>query len=548
MAVSDTGAADTPARGDGGEADFDARQLALGAMREPVGSPPDQQPEQASSGEDAAGPGPGEGAPRPEPSSKVTAAPMAADAGLADPAGEDPAIAAAPPQGSPLPPAAPESKEAAGTQGGESEPTSAQAGDRPSNGRSGLPAGEAGPGKPSRRQQPRQRPRPPASSSKEGRGQLPEATLLEVRVAQLWFWEGAWSRRSVRLLRYLGAEPLEVTDLDLVAYTIDAPLTAQLTIGEAKSGTGKSADKPLDRVIWLTGLLRVVPAAAAELTSAISPSGRVRRLGASLGVRAQSMSDLARREQAAGVPAVADAGAHGPTLALAWLRAQSAARADPELSRAYWYLRSEVFALDPWLAVKGVIALVRLLSKRLAPAVNDEEQDAVRLLLCEAVSVFTLLVVQLAATALTLEGDRLVAAVESRLSEGSVPLLEQRRLADAFDRYLMGLLAEAGVAERAIVSSLGAFHPRPPEYAETLADLLRRLGSGAAVARGLPRLADLVVFERAVRRRQETPNLVTQLGLADPEATMRALRLTVVFLQGQAGLPTTFADMLSQRQ
>ncbi len=122
------------------------------------------------------------------------------------------------------------------------------------------------------------------------------------------------------------------------------------------------------------------------------------------------------------------------TIAAAWSKAQATAGKDPELYRAYWYLRSDVYALEPWAGVKGVITLVRVLSRRLAPAVRDAEQDAVRLLLCEAISLFALLSVQLAAHGLTLEDDRLLAETESRLSEGIVPLAEQRRLADAFDK------------------------------------------------------------------------------------------------------------------
>ncbi len=112
---------------------------------------------------------------------------------------------------------------------------------------------------------------------------LTDGDLLEVRVSQLWFWEGTWSRRGVLLRRQFGTEHLDITDLDLVAFHIAPTLTAQMTIGEAKTGTSKNAPRPLDRVIWLAGLLRVVPAIGAELTSAIVPDGRVRRLASSLG-------------------------------------------------------------------------------------------------------------------------------------------------------------------------------------------------------------------------------------------------------------------------
>lgn len=398
--------------------------------------------------------------------------------------------------------------------------------------------------RPSRSATDRPRRQEASQGSNTGRLVLTEGDLLEVRVAQVWFWEGAWARRGVLLRRHYGADSLDVTDLDLVAYNMTATLNAQMTIGEAKTGTSKNAPRPLDRVIWLAGLLRVVPAVGAELTSAIVPDGRVRRLASGLGVRAQSVDDLSRREIAIDTHAVDDTGSHGTGIATAWIRTQSVAAKDPDLNRAYWYLRSDVFAHDPWAGVKGVMALVRLLSRRLAPAVQDEEQEAVRMLLSEAISIFALLCCQLAATALTLPGDRLVAETEARLSEGAVPLVDQRRLADAFDKYLLGLLTEAGLNERAIVGSTGAFHPRPPDYAEAFADLLRRLAQTTRTTRNLPRTADLITYERVVRRRELRPDLLDRLGAKEPLMTVKTFRLLIVFLEGQVGLPRSVSEVL----
>src|SRR5690348_16443834 len=130
------------------------------------------------------------------------------------------------------------------------------------------------------------------------RSRAPDAgEVLEARVAQLWFWEGFYSRSGVDLTRHFHPEPLQVTDLDLLAFDLNPQLFPRKYIGEVKSGTGKNAPKPLDRLIWLRGLREVVDAESGELTIAAAPSDRVREVARSLGLVAQSVHDFERREQ-----------------------------------------------------------------------------------------------------------------------------------------------------------------------------------------------------------------------------------------------------------
>ena len=156
---------------------------------------------------------------------------------------------------------------------------------------------------------------------------------MEARVAQLWFWEGFYARHGVDLQHHFEPEPLQVTDLDLLAFDFNPQLSRSKYIGEVKSGTGKSAAKPLDRLIWLRGLREVVDAESAELTIAHAPSDRVRGLARTLGIVAQSISDFERRERDT-VGTLADHGAHGVTALELTVRVHHTCRQDPELERA----------------------------------------------------------------------------------------------------------------------------------------------------------------------------------------------------------------------
>lgn len=359
---------------------------------------------------------------------------------------------------------------------------------------------------------------------------------IEARVAQVWFWEGYYARRGINMQGHYDPEPLLVTDLDLLSYSFAPNLGRSKHIGEVKTGTGRSAPKPLDRIIWLRGLRELVGADSAELTSGIAPSRRARELARGLGITAQAISDLERREDAAHIRDVNNIGAHGPQ-ALGIIKAvHKYCSSDPELERAFWFLRSEVWFLDPITAVKRLIGLTRLLGRRWAPAIDDDDNRTLRWLFAEAASAFTLNAVTVAGYAHSVEHSEFAVLIAERLSEGVVPAHLMRRLALDIDKYLGGVLATAGAPSSVRVSAMGAFQPKPPDYTESLIELCSRLAATPAASRELPRQLDLLVFERLVHRRHLPANAVARIGLAADSAA-RLVRLVAAFLRSQAGTP-----------
>jgi hypothetical protein len=359
--------------------------------------------------------------------------------------------------------------------------------------------------------------------------------MVEARVAQLWFWEGFYARSGIDLQRHFQPETLQVTDLDLLAFDFNPQLARSKYIGEVKTGTGKSAAKPLDRIIWLRGLRELVGAESAELTIAHSPSDRVREVARGLSVVAQSVSDFQRREKEA-VGTFGDLGAHGVRALQATLAVHETCRRDPELERAFWFLRSAVWFLDPFTAVKQTIDLLRRLTRRWAPRVEDDDTAALRWLFCEAASVLTLNLVTIAGLSLTVERRDFSVLVGERLAEGVVPMTEMRRLSDSIDRYIGGVLTAAKVSAHVRTDAMGAFLPQPPDYAETLAELTWRLGRVPLAARSLPRQVDLLLFERVANRREVQEPAAQRLGLARADST-RLRSLVAAFLRGCGASP-----------
>jgi len=403
-----------------------------------------------------------------------------------------------------------------------------------------VPPAETTPSRPAsqdgarrRRQPPSSSGRPPAKSTPES---LPPGDVLEARVAQLWFWEGFYARRGINLERHYEPDPLQITDLDLLAFDLDPALARRKHIGEVKSGTGRSAAKPLDRTIWLRGLRELVGAEHAELTTAIAPSRRARELAAGLGVTAQSVADVERRERSVVVEQVSDLGAHGPAAAITARQVQRLCAQDPKLERAFWYLRSEVWFLDPWAAAKRSLGLIRTLNQRWTPQVDDDDARALRWLYAEALSSWTLNVVTLAGEAARLDGATFLSRAHERLAEGAVPAAYQRRLSEAIDKYMAGVLAAAQAPAVLRTEAMGAFVPQPPDWAGSLVELVHRLAANPTASRELPRRVDLLLFERLVNRRHILPAAVERLTLTD-EAFGGQRRLLAAFLRAQPGLP-----------
>jgi hypothetical protein len=359
---------------------------------------------------------------------------------------------------------------------------------------------------------------------------VPQAgELIEARVAQLWFWEGFYSRRGIDLQHHF-AEPLQITDLDLLAFDFSPQLSRSKHIGEVKTGTGKSAAKPLDRLIWLRGLREVVGAESAELTIAHAPSDRTRQLARTLGMVAQSLDDFERRELETVGP-MADLGAHGEGALRLTYAVHETCRHDQELERAFWFLRSEVWFLEPFTATKQLIDALRRLRRRWTPRSEDEETNALRWLSAEAVSVLTLNLVTIAGFSFTLDRPRFSAFVSERLAEGVVPIPQMRRISESVDRYVAGILKTTGVPADVRTEAMGAFLPQPPDYAEPLAETAWRIGRTPLQARSLPRQIDFLLHERIANRREPRDSAVRRLGLTRHDA-IRLRALTAAFLRG----------------
>lgn len=367
---------------------------------------------------------------------------------------------------------------------------------------------------------------------------------LEVRLARMYYWKGAYTRRGVNLQRHFHPEPLLVTDLDLLAIEVTSQLSLAKTIGEAKSGTAKSAPKPLDRAIWIAGLKQLVGATSGVVLTATKASPQVRATARSLGVTCFTVDELQRWENTHLVSELADVGAHGPGAYAADDIARRMAKGEPALERMYWFLKSEVWFLDSWHATKRLLGGIRELQHHWTPDIDDGQAAALRWMYAEAISILTLQLVELVGIYQTSDLRMWPSQVQDHLAEGAIPARNQRALSDAFDKYLAHVLGELKAPSAVQVETMGAFYPTPPEWTDALIELLTRLESFDGL-RELPRQTDLVLSERLVRRRHTSTQALAALSSRDPEEFARLRRQIAAFIRGCAGLPEAVDKAMS---
>jgi hypothetical protein len=357
-----------------------------------------------------------------------------------------------------------------------------------------------------------------------------------MRLARVWFWEGAFTRRGINLQQHFTDENFTITDLDLLAFEITGQLALRRTIGEAKSGTGKDAPKPMDRCLWLAGVAQLVNADAADYVTASKVSRKVRQIAARLQVRPMTIADLTQREEAVRIGEVPDVGSHGPTAMAKAKFALKHAKSNQQWERAYWFVRCEVWFLDPWHAIKRTIGLLDNLAHWWTPNIDDDDQVLLRWLYAEALGVFALNAVVIAGLRLSAGKDEWRGWAVDRLTEGAVPMHQMKVLADTFDKYTAGLLGRLRAPAQIHAEAMGTFLPTPPDWTESLLELIDRLAANPLTARQLPRHVDLVVHERLVHRRHVDQRILDRIDGGVSEDLDKMRRQLTAFLRGNARL------------
>jgi hypothetical protein len=368
---------------------------------------------------------------------------------------------------------------------------------------------------------------------------VPAATLgelFEVRVARLLHAEGAFVRRRVNLDQQIGGR-LQVTDLDVLAFGFDDTLRLRLETGECKTAETKHAPSTKDRLLWLVGVNHLVGAGNGFLATTKTARDPDRHFARSVGLDLVDVRDLERREAILGLRLDAGAVAHSPN-ALAFEReVEAATKKDEELRRVYWFVRGDIWLGEPVPAMKRALGAMRVLGQRWSAELPAPEQRVLRWLASEAIIGFVVAVTRLAGESYRAPEQVFVRHLNERLAEGLASFDSMREIAKQVDKFLVGVLRDAGVGDSHVVGAIGALAPRPPSYAEPLLELIQRLAAEPRLARDLPRLSESYLALELYGG---------ELGDVEDDSA-RLLRLIAAFIQRQGRMPEELTLPLRRR-
>lgn len=363
---------------------------------------------------------------------------------------------------------------------------------------------------------------------------------FEARVARLMYHEGGLARRRVNLETHFG-EKFTITDVDVLVFTFSPTLDVTIAAGECKTTEARNLPSLADRLLWLTGIRTLVGADRTFLATSKAASDNIRELGRRLGVDVLDLRDLARRESLLGLTDSSPMGSHDPALRLVATTAFESAKRDPDLKRAYWFVRSEVWLLGPIAALKKALGACRLVGSRWSERLPAAEQLALLWLASELVVSVCVALVRIAAIAYRQPEDVFGRYLRERLSEGVADFRAMEEVSRQVDRVLVGAIRDAGLDPSKAVPYLGTFLPEPPVYAEPLTELIERLARSHAAAADLARLADWTYAEALGAPEGQPP-------ISSPAETLRLLRLVATFLEIQAKVPAALLTPISSRR
>jgi hypothetical protein len=361
--------------------------------------------------------------------------------------------------------------------------------------------------------------------------------MLELRLARLLFAEGAFVRRSVDLRVEFGAE-FTVTDIDVMALTFQKDLAVRTVIAECKSGLSKNAPKAADRLLWGRGLRDLLQADGHVVVTAKQVGADARTLAGRLGSDVLDERDISRREAVRGLDENSPYGSHDPELLMVQKDYYNAIRRDEDLKRAWQFVHSEGWLADPVIALKRALGACQLLSRKYGEDTTDQELAAIVWLFWQSVLVFTVAAVKIAGLSYRRPEDLFQEWFLKELSGGVVPARELDRMSRDVDEYVLNLLRTVGATPAQQVDALGFLAPRPPRYAESLVEMIRRLAAAPAIAAELPRVLDY---------RIAMVSLGVDPGDDNRRPVSRLIRLIASFLRGQGRVRAELLEPLSPR-
>ena len=356
---------------------------------------------------------------------------------------------------------------------------------------------------------------------------IEEGTIYEYQLKRLYFYMGNFARRGVTVRPLFEPGGIKIADVDVLGFRFLAGFRPHLTIGECKSGENVGT---IDRFLWMLGLSEYLHADEVFVAKRRF-SHKTNELARSWGIIALDDERIAELERV-WIP-------HGDL----WLGSHDyryfyerhkrlyddIIKKDSKLKAAFVFARSEFWYTKNTIRLKRTITHIDNLAQDL---VGDWSQDdtaySQRWLVLELIILLSVSVLCLCHQCYSFSRRDRERYVAELLAAGLLPIEELRKLRQAALQYVHQKVKE--LTGQGTLFPPEASEVPPPDYTESLVDIVERLLARETQAHQVPRLLDLVVYEGVLKSGEVTSEILSPLFQGDLELTLKLAKNILFFL------------------
>jgi len=360
---------------------------------------------------------------------------------------------------------------------------------------------------------------------------IPKSTLLEYRMKKLLYYRGFLARRNLSLRSYFYPETVDVTDIDVLGIRFSDNFHPELVICECKSGEGNGT---VDRILWLLGLSRYFTATSTMIVRRTIPA-KIKNFASEVGVTPIDFERLEELEKS------------GKSLS-EWigsfdyqyydarrLQYYHTIKGDPGLSKVYWFVRSRFWYTDNSTRLKQLITALELIS-------NNLGSEASKWLLYESSVLLSVAIIYLCRDTYPLSAKERPEYIANVLTTGLGSPEVAKKILEATYGVVASIIKEKSGETPYIDDKF--LRISPPEYTESLIDLVERLTQRPKISVEVPRFLDLVCYEYLLKEKEIDQKKVEEIFPSDTDLIAKMSKNVLKFIIDKKNVPEKIYESL----
>lgn len=311
---------------------------------------------------------------------------------------------------------------------------------------------------------------------------LSKGIALENRIQRLLFQQGYFAIRNIYLSGYSQAKGASTPDIDVLGYIFTKDFIPIKVIYDCRTSSGQI----VNRILWLQTLSRRIGANRAYM---VRPKVKkdIKMYGLSEGINIVDFTNLESIEKSCSKNMASFQGSAGDSYVLLPIEVRSKNK-HPVLGQAIRLIQTDFWFLPSYTAMKRTIGQYeKVMPYTTVPGISAHALNWIKAML---INLFVVGVLRIAGETLCLNDKEREDMLKQRLITEKLPHAEFMLLVKDIFEYAYSVYGrQAGLP-------FGSHHEiPPPDYADSLLDLVTRVLKNPEEAQLMPRFSECVLFD-----------------------------------------------------